>query len=407
MDPTEPPTQQSTPLSRAVTVAVTLAVLAAAFAWLERDRLFGSRSPSAPPIETAEASKGPEITLSESQVSSIKTEPVGSLVFPQEIRSVGNIDFNQDRLTQVFTQFSGRIIAAFATVGQIVKKNDALFTLDSPDLLQAESTLISAAGVLDLTTKVLERQANLVRQNAAAQKDYEQAVSDQQTAQGAYRAAREAIIKVFNKSDAELDRIVAGRKVDPVLTVSSPITGLVTARNAAPGLFVQPGNPPPVYIVADTSVMWMIANVPEREAADVRVGEEVAATVSTFPGKVYRGKIDTVGANIDMNTRRVYVRSEIADPNYDLRAGMFANFVITIGPPRRSLAVPQDAVVRLGDGTMTVWVTRDKRSFRRRIVQTGQVRGGFTEIIEGLSAGELVVTDGALFISNQYENAGG
>ena len=105
--------------------------------------------------------------------------------FPQERRAVGNIDFNQDLLTQVFTQYQGRIIQAFAKVGDIVKKDQPLFTIDSPDLLQAESTLISAAGVMDLTTKNLERQRNLYRQTAAAQKDYEQAISDQQAADGA------------------------------------------------------------------------------------------------------------------------------------------------------------------------------------------------------------------------------
>jgi membrane fusion protein, heavy metal efflux system len=365
--------------------------------------------PSRPlPAPDVKAPKDPEpaIVLSETQVSSLKVEPVGEFVFPQEIHSVGNIDFNQELLTQVFTQFPGRIIKAFAKAGEIVKKGQALFTIDSPDLLQAESTLISAAGVLDLTTRVLERQRNLLKQNAAAEKDYQLAVSDQQTAQGNYKAARATIIDMFGKSDAEIDLIVAGRKVDPVLTVSSPITGLITARNAAPGLYVQPGNPPPVYIVADTSIMWMLANVPERDAAEVKVGNEAVATVSTLPGRFFRGKVDMIGANIDLNTRRVLVRSEIADPNYSLRAGMFANFTITIAPPKRAIAVPQNAIVRLGDGTMTVWVTADKRRFIQRIVKTGQVRDKFTEIRDGLQSGELVVTDGALFISNQYLNSG-
>jgi cobalt-zinc-cadmium efflux system membrane fusion protein len=360
------------------------------------------------PAPGVEAPKDPEpaIVLSETQLSSVKVEPVGEFVFPQEIHSVGNIDFNQELLTQVFTQFQGRIIKAFAKAGEIVKKGQILFTIDSPDLLQAESTLISAAGVLDLTTRILERQRNLFKQNAAAEKDYQLAVSDQQTAHGNYRAARATLTDVFGKPDAEIDLIVAGRKVDPVLTVSSPITGLVTARNAAPGLLVQPGNPPPVYIVADTSVMWMLANVPERDAAQVKVGNEVVATVTTFPGRFFRGKIDMVGANIDLSTRRVLVRSEIADPEYSLRAGMFTNFAITIAPPKRSIAVPQDALVRMGDGTMTVWVTADKRRFVQRIVKTGQIRDKFMEIREGLQTGELVVTDGALFISNRYANSG-
>ncbi len=360
---------------------------------------------SATPLAGANPVAEPSVDISETQLALIKIEPVGEHVFPQEKLAVGNIDFNQELLTQVFTQYQGRIIKAFAKVGETVRKDQPLFTVESADLLQAESTLISSAGVLDLTTKSLERQRNLFRQNAAAQKDYEQSISDQQAAEGAYRAARGAV-KVFGKTDAEIDRIVAERKVDPTLTVPSPITGLVTARNAAPGLFVQPGNPPPVYIVADTSIMWMIANVPEREAADLKVGQEVRAMVSTYPDRSYKGKIVTIGPNVDPNTRRVFVRSEIADPNYDLRAGMFATFVITVAPPKLALAVPQDAVVREGDGTMTVWITTNRRKFLKREIKTGLINNGFTEVLDGLQLGELVATDGSIFIANQYTNAG-
>lgn len=355
--------------------------------------------------ETPQASAERNVVLSETQVASIKIAPVGEYIFPQEKQAVGNIDFNQELLSQVFTQFQGRIIQAFAKVGEIVKKDQVLFTIDSSDLLQAKSTLISTAAVLELTTKAMERLNNLFKQSAAAQKDYQQAISDHQTAEGGYRAARAILNKVFGKTDAEMDRIVADRKVDPVLAVSSPITGLITSRNAAPGLFVQPGNPPPVYVVADTSIMWMLANVPEKDVADLKVGQEVVATLSSFPGRCYRGKIDAIGPNVDMNARRVLVRSEIADPSYDLRAGMFANFVITIAPPKRAIAVPQDAIVREGDGTMTVWVTADRQRFGMRVVKTGLMRDGFTEIQEGLLMGELVVIDGALFIANQFANA--
>ena len=308
-----------------------------------------------------------------------KSSRLGSTPFPQEQQAVGNIDFNQDLLTQVFTQYQGRIINAFAKVGDTVKKDQPLFTIESTDLLQAESTLISAAGVLELTTKNLERQRNLFRQSAAAQKDYEQSISDQQAAEAAYRAARGAVM-VFGKTEAEIDRIVNDRKVDATLTVSSPITGLVTARNAAPGLFVQPGNPPPVYIVADTSIMWMIANVPERDAAELKLGQEVTSQCLSLPGPFLPGKIVTIGPNVDPNTRRVFVRSEIADPDYELRAGMFATFVITLAPPKKALAVPQDAIVREGDGSMTVWTTEDGHNFFQRMIKTGLSYDGFTEV---------------------------
>ncbi len=346
------------------------------------------------------------VQLSETQLKTMKIEPVSERLFPQEQQAVGNIDFNQELLTQVFTPYQGRILRAFVSVGDMVKKDQILFTIDSPDLVQAESTLIAAAGVLELTAKNLERQRNLYRQNAAAQKDYEQSISDQQAAEGAYRAAR-AAVKVFGKSDAEIDKIVSDRKIDPALVVPSPITGLLTARNAAPGLLVQPGSPPPVYIVADTSTMWMLAYVPERDVPELKAGQAVSVKVVALPGhQPFQGKIVTIGAAVDPNTRRVLVRSEIADPNYELRAGMFATFTITIAPPKRALAVPQDAVVREGDGTMTVWVSAGGGKFTKRVVQPGLSHDGFTEIREGLKPGELIATGLSLFIANQYTIAG-
>ena len=79
---------------------------------------------------------------------------------------------------------------------------------------------------------------------------------------------------------------------------------------------------------------------------------------------------------------------------------MFANFVIRTGEPVRSPAVPLDGVVREGDGTMTAWVTADRRRFTRRTVKVGLQRDGYDQILEGLQAGDLVATEGALFLSN-------
>jgi len=360
-------------------------------------RVQATAETGAAPVEAA-------VELSDSQLKAIKIEPAGVHLFPQEQQAVGNIDFNQEMLTQVFTPYQGRILKALVSVGDIVKKDQTLFTIDSPDLLQAESTLIAAAGVLELTTKNLIRQKNLYSQSAAAQKDYEQAISDQQTAEANLRAARDAV-RIFGKTEAEIDKMVAERKVDPILVIPCPISGLVTARNAAPGLLVQPGSPPAPYTIADTSTMWMLANIPERDVVALRLGQEVSVTVLGQPGKVYTGKISYIGAIVDPNTRRVLVRSEIADPEHELRMGMLANFTITIAQPRRSLSAPENAVVREGDGTMTMWFTTDRRRFTRRTVKTGLLHGGFVEILEGAQAGELVATEGALFVANEWANS--
>jgi cobalt-zinc-cadmium efflux system membrane fusion protein len=344
------------------------------------------------------------IDLSEKDVADVRTEPVGERAFPIEKTAVGSIDFNQDMTVQVFAPYAGRIVSLSAQLGDEVAKGQVLFTLDSPDLVQAASTLISAASVLELTSRNLARLKGLYETRAVSQKNLEQAVSDQQTAEGALRGARDAI-RMFGKTDADMDRMIKERKVDSILVVHCPVPGKVSERNAAPGLYVQPGNPPSPYSVSDVSTMWLLANVAESDAPAFRVGQPLIVKVSAYPDHAFEGRVTTIGLTVDQNTRRVLVRSEINDPRHELWAGMFANFVIQVGPPVRSLAVPSSGVVREGDGTMTVWVATDRRRFTKRTVKTGLQNEGYHQILDGLRLGELVVTKGARFLNNALATA--
>jgi cobalt-zinc-cadmium efflux system membrane fusion protein len=386
---------------RALVVGALLAV-AVAFYWFSHPGGTTKPGPGAPSAANAAPAAAPNVDsvdLSDSQLVSVRVEAVGEREFPVEKEAVGSIGFNEDLSVEVFTPYQGRIVGLFAEVGSDVKKGQTLFTIDSPDLLQSESTLIAAAGVSELTTKNLARLRDLYTSRAVSQHDVEQATSDQQTAEGNLRAARDAV-RLFGKTDADIDNIISARNADPTLVVPSPIDGRITARNAAPGLFVQPGNTPAPFVVADISTMWMLANVPEVDSPAFHVGQQLQVKLAAFPDRVFDGKITTVGATVDPNTRRVLVRSEVKDPQHELRSGMFADFVITVGAPVRSPGIPVDGVVREGDGTMTAWVTADRRHFTQRTVKIGEERGGYRQILDGVQVGELVATEGALFLSN-------
>jgi cobalt-zinc-cadmium efflux system membrane fusion protein len=388
----------------AVTAALIAVAVIAYWAWHSGHSTKTDIGPmtnaNAKPNDTGAAKRNTDsVDLSDSQLASVKVEPVEEREFPVEKDAVGSIDFNEDMSVQVFTPYQGRIISLFAEVGDDVKKGQTLFTIDSPDLLQAESTLIAAAGVLELTDRNLARLQELYTTRAVSQAALEQSISDQQTAQGNLRAARDAV-RIFGKTDAEIDQIVAQRLADPTLVVPSPINGRITARNAAPGLLVQPGNAPAPYAVANIDTMWMLANVAEIDSPAFRVGQPEQVRISAFPGREFGGTVTTIGASVDPNTRRVLVRSEIKDPQHELRAGMFASFTISVGAPTRSPAIPVDGVVREGDGTMTVWVTTDRHHFTQRKVKLGQQGADYDQILNGLKPGELVVTDGAVFLDN-------
>ena len=342
----------------------------------------------------------PVVDLSEKQAGSLKVGPVASRDFAILKTSVGTIDFNENMLVQVFSQYPGKILKAFYNLGDEVKQGDILFTIDSPDLLQAESNLLASAGVLELQKRTLARVTGLLKAGGSAQKDVDQSTSDEQTAEGNLKAARNSV-RIFGKTDEEIDRIVAERKVDSTLLVPSPIAGRVVARSAAPGFLTQPGNAPAPFQIADLSTMWMLANVIETDAPAYKLGQDVEVRVPAYPDTVFKGHVTQLGSTIDPNSHRLLVRSEIDDPQHLLRSGMYASFVIHVGSPVRSLAVPDPGVVREGDGTMTVWVTGDSRRFVKRTVKVGLQQDGWTQILEGLQPGETVVMDGAVFLSNK------
>lgn len=354
-----------------------------------------SLSEKAAPAKDAQNS----VTLTEVQAKQISIVSAQPGSFTPQSDAVGYIDFNQDRTVPVFAPYQGRLRQVFAKAGDDVKKGEPLFSIDSTDLLQAESNLVSTAGVLALNSRVLERAKKMLEVQVSAQKDVEQAMSDQQTADGNYRAARDAV-RIFGKSDTQIDQIVASRKIDGELTVTSPLTGRVTARNASAGLLLQPGTAPAPFTVADLSTMWMVANVSEYDLPQLKVGQQAEVTVMAYPGQTFKGEISNIAVAVDPNTHRAAVRSDIKDAQHQLHPQMLATYAIHTGSAQHAMALPANSVVREGDGSMTVLVTKDGRTFSRRLVKLGLQQHGLTQITDGLAAGEKVAGDGALFISN-------
>jgi membrane fusion protein, heavy metal efflux system len=391
---------------RTAALFTTIAATIVATGLLISARSHGQSAPATTPQQSSAnssaSSSEPALDLSSSQLNAIKIEPVGSYLFPVEEEAVGNIDFDGDVSVPVFPLYQGTILSVLVELGAQVKKEQPLYTIKSPDLIQAESNLIGAAATFELTSKELERAKSLNGANGVSQRELEQATSDQQTAEGALKAARDAV-RVFGKTDAEIDQMIGSRKIDPALVVRSPINGKVTARNAQPGFLVQPGNDPAPYTVSDISLKWMLADVVESDIPLLHLGQLVRVKVMAYPDRVFKGKISKIYAAVDPNTHRVTTRSEIADSRDELRPGMLANFVIRVHDPVAATAIPANGVVREPDGTMTAWVTSDRRHFVQRVVKAGLRTDGRVQILAGLQPGELAVSDGAIFLSNMLQ----
>ena len=391
---------------RTAVVFITAAAIVVAMGLLESARSRGQAAhPTTPPEAPANSnasSPEPALDLSSSQLNAIKIERVDTYLFPVEEDAVGSIDFDGNLSVQVFPLFQGTILNAFVELGAQVQKEQPLYTIKSPDLIQAESNLIGAAATFELNSKELERAKSLNGANGVSQRELEQATSDQQTAEGALRAARDAV-RVFGKTDAEIDQMIASRKIDPALVVRSPIAGKITSKNAQPGFLVQPGNDPAPCTVSDVSLKWMLADVVESDISRLHLGQPVQVEVMAYPGREFKGKVSKIYSAVDPNTHRVTTRSEIADPRDELRPGMLANFVMRVHDPVEATALSANGVVREADGTMTAWVTSDRRHFVQKVVKTGLRTDGRVQILAGLQPGELAVSDGAVFLSNMLQ----
>ncbi len=342
--------------------------------------------------------------LEPSQLAMIRIGQVGSYDFAVERQGIGNIDFdnnvffNSNRSVPVFPPRQGTIVKILVELGDEVKTGQPLYVIDSPDLVGAETMLIGAQETRDLASKAHTRAIA----SGYPEKELEQAVADQHAAERAFKAAREAV-HALGEPQADIDQILAAHKVDPELVVHSPIAGQITAVSASPGLLVQPAMAPAPCSVADVSTKWMLAKVAESDIPFYRVGQRVKVTVDEYPDRTFTGKVSKIYPAVDPNTHRVTIRSEIADPGNELRSGMLAEFAIKVRRPVESIAIPADGVVREGDGTMTAWVTVDRRRFVQRIVKTGLRSNGRVQILAGLRRGELVVTDGAIFLDNMLQ----
>jgi cobalt-zinc-cadmium efflux system membrane fusion protein len=243
---------------------------------------------------------------------------------------------------------------------------------EDPAVIQAESTLVAAAATYQLTSKELARAKELYGANGGlAQRELEQATSDAQTAAAALKAAREAV-GALGESDAEIDEMIAAGKIHSETAAHGPSR-------------------------------WLLANVSESDSPLINPGQPVEVRALAYPDRVFHGKVSKVYSTVDPNTHRVSVRCEIQDPVSGLRPGMLASFVIQVQPPVESTAAPVNGVVREGDGSMTVWITADRRHFAQRTVETGLREDGQVQILKGLKPGELVVTDGAIFLDNMLQ----
>ena len=358
----------------------------------------------------AEALSPGVFRLSDAEMRTLRIEEVQVREFRDERVAEGRIAYNEDRSTPVFSPYSGRVVRVIARLGDHIDVGEALLEMETTDVAGAANDLLSALDTSNKARSTLEqaqreerRQASLFSARAASQRDVEQArvaaanaAEDLRSAEAALAAARDKL-RVLGRSQEQIRRIEATRRVDAVVPVGSPIEGTVVQRRVGPGQWLSAGGSDPTFTIADLSTMWLVAAVRERDSPLVQIDQPVEVTVGALPGRRFEAHIASIGAGLDPTTRRLTVRAEVRDPEHLLKPEMFATFHIALGEPKRSVAVPAGAVIHRGSET-SVWVALDGNRFVLRRIAVGVRARDMLEVTEGLNAGDRVVTGGALFI---------
>ena len=371
-------------------VGIAIVVLISVFASVRLGgKLFGPQESAAGP-----ASPPGTFRPSAQQLKTFTVEPVRTHAFVSEELTDGKIGINGDHATPVISPFSGRVTRVIAGLGDTVKAGAPLLTVQAAEYVQGQNDLQVAASQVKLARINENRKHALYDAKGGSLQDWQQAQADLASAETALNAVRNRL-QILGRSPDDVVKLEASRAMNPGATLTAPIGGVIVDRQVGPGQYLQSGGPP-VFIIADPSSVWLLANVREADAGQVMVGQAVEVHVLAYPQRAFNARVTNVAAVVDPSTHRVSVRAEIDNRDRALKPEMFATFRILTSDARDSPAVPQSAVIYEGDAAH-VWVVSDGLITYRPVV-TGRSSDGLVEVLEGLKSGERVVVKGGLFI---------
>jgi cobalt-zinc-cadmium efflux system membrane fusion protein len=336
------------------------------------------------------------VTLTPAQRQNIHLFTVAQAKFHKTIDTTGSVDFDNDQATSVLAPFSGPVSKLLVSLGQTVKKGDALAIVDSPDFATAIGTYRKAIATAKTARQVADTDKDLAQHNGISQRDEQQAQTDAANAEADREAALQALVSL-NVDQKIIKDIQEGRVVSRIDgTIRAPIAGTVVEKLISPGQLLQAGTTP-VFTVADLSRVWVTAQVFGSNLAQINVGDQ--SDVSTdFDSKMLSGKVDNISALVDPTTRAVGVRVVVDNPNGLLKKQMYVRVLIHSNQESSGLLVPVSAVLRDDENLPFVYVAQPNGNFARAHVTLGYRDGDRYEITDGLHAGDQVIVDGGLFV---------
>jgi len=304
------------------------------------------------PVYEGEDSDGNVVTVSPGKIqrTGVRTETVERRVVAQPVRVPGTVALDERRVTVIATRSDAYVDhVENVTTGDRVRKGQALVHVYSPEINAAAAQLIANPGF-----------------------------------DGARRR-----LQNLNVSEAVIDEMERTRKVPMAITWSSPRDGIVLQRTAIEGMKAGAGDT--LFRIGDIATMWVLADVPERDLANVRIGQAATVRLRSAPGRTFSGKVGVIYPQVNPETRVTRMRIELPNPDGTLLPDMYADVEIATGDAKPVVAVPDDAVIDTGE-RQVVLIDRGQGRFEPKAVKVGVRGGGYTEIRDGIAAGDSVVT---------------
>ncbi|MBW7887224.1 MAG: efflux RND transporter periplasmic adaptor subunit [Bacteroidetes bacterium] len=323
-----------------------------------------------------------QLTAEQRAQAKIATAPAAIQTFSGTLQIPGRIDFNQQQLAHITARVSGRVEAVFAFAGDRVQANEVLATIYSQQYLAAQSEFLQAK----------QRLAHIEMKNDTG---------EIQTARAIFESARQKLI-VLGVSQNEIAELEQTQTQKTMLEIRSPFNGSVIDANEILGHFVEVGTN--LFHIANLSTVWIIADVNEKDIAQLKTGLHASVEVSAYPGELFEGRVTRIFDVLDEKTHTVKVRIEAKNLQGKLKPQMFASVTLALEEGTRALMIPKEAV-QLEGNEQIVFVAGANNIFTKQIVKTGRELGKNIEITEGLHAGDTVVTEGAFTIKSEFQKS--
>lgn len=294
------------------------------------------------------------------------------------LRTVGRLTYDETKIVRIHTKVEGWIENVYIDfTGKEVKKGQPLISIYSPDLLQTQQEYLLA----------------LKGRDELSESPFREAVAGSESL---LQAARKRL-ELWDISDEQIDELEKAGKPNKTMTLYAPAGGFVLSRNSFPKQRVTPEME--LYAIADLSTIWVIADVYEYEAPEIKTGQLADVTLTYYPGRVFRGRVDYIYPQLDATTRTLKVRIEVPNPKLALKPDMYANAELKIDYGRR-LVIPQEAALDSGSEQL-VFVSRGGGYFEPRKIQLGPKVDNNFIVLGGLKAGEKIVTSANFLIDSE------